>query len=191
MREPGKKTNGYKQPQIGKRGMYGKIMRPVGSEYVGKDGYILVKVAEYPEKPGSKDNWVLKQKHIWEKFNNKKVPRGYVVMFKDGNKRNFSPENLYAAPRSVMQRMNSIAHEQGAKWSDADSFEAVRLMAEIDIQRTKREAQKPRRCSVCGCEFVPDKCAGSNLAVNKKTCRNCLNNGHKANSKGKAQSCPN
>lgn len=173
-------AGGRARPLVGAHGPYGKTMRPVGSEYEGKDGYIMVKVAEWPSKPGSKDNWVLKHRHVWEQANGREVPRGCVVMFKDRDARNFDPSNLECVRRGVMQRMNRIASEHpGMEWRDAETFDAVRAIAEIDIESRRRELERPRPCAVCGRMFVPDtfKSKGSHLQKNKRTCRACLDAG--------------
>ena len=78
---------------------------PVGSERVNVDGYIDVKVHDYTGKD-SKKNW--KGKHIitWERHHGRKVPDGHAVIFGDGNRRNFDPENLILVSRAQLARMN-------------------------------------------------------------------------------------
>lgn len=174
------RADGTARPGIGGRGPFGKTMRPVGSEYVGKDGYIMVKVAPWPSKPGSKDNWKLKHKHVWEQTNGREVPRGHVVTFKDRDTRNFDPANLACIPRGVMQRMNDMASRDHALvWRDAETFDAVRAMAEVSIAAYRAEQTRERRCSVCGRMFKPDvfERGGTVTATNRKTCRACLDAG--------------
>ena len=171
---------GKRRPGEGARGPYGKTMRPVGSEYVGKDGYVMVKTAMWPTKAGGKDNWKPKHKHVWEQANGREVPKGWVVMFKDRDPRNFDPANLAAVPRGVMQTMNFIVSEDPMlEWRDADTFEAVRLMAELRIAAFRADQSRPRRCGVCGRTFVPDllESKGTLIATNKATCRACLDAG--------------
>lgn len=187
------KADGSRRPRIGEIGPYGKTVRPVGSEYVGKDGVPMVKVAEWPTKPGSKDNWKPKNRHVWEVANGREVPSGHVVMFKDGDSCNFDPGNLECVPRGVMQRMNALKSEDpNLDWGRSGCFDAVKLMAEIDIARTKAEAGMPRRCAVCGAEFTPDVPASvsGNYATNKRTCRACLDAGRRARGGQRAKSGP-
>lgn len=66
--------------------------RPVGSERIDKDGYIVLKVG-YPNK------WRLKHLAIWESYNGP-VPKNHVVIFLDGNIRNFDINNLALLSRS-------------------------------------------------------------------------------------------
>jgi len=73
--------------------------RPVGSERVTtKDGYLEVKVAD-PNK------WRGKHILIWEAANGP-VPKGHVVIFGDGNKRNFDINNLLLVSRAQLVRLN-------------------------------------------------------------------------------------
>lgn len=64
----------------------------IGYERVTRDGYIEVKVAE-PNK------FVLKHRRIWEQANGV-IPAGCNVQFRDGNRQNYSLENLYLISRS-------------------------------------------------------------------------------------------
>lgn len=72
--------------------------RPVGSERIGKDGYLQVKVAE-PK------TW--KQKHvvIYEKYYGP-VPKGSKVIFLDRNINNFNIENLACVTAAELARLN-------------------------------------------------------------------------------------
>ena len=81
-----------------KKGNIPHNYRPIGSERIDKDGYINIKV-DNPNK------W--RGKHIvtWEKHNGK-VPKGYVVIFADSNKRNFDIDNLILVSRAELLRLN-------------------------------------------------------------------------------------
>ena len=72
--------------------------KPVGSERITKDGYIEVKVSD-PNK------WRLKHIIIWERENGK-VPKGYVLVFGDGNKNNLDLNNLILISRKQLLIMN-------------------------------------------------------------------------------------
>lgn len=140
----------------GHRCPHGRTFRPVGAEYVGKDGYVMVKVRERPDVPCSKDNWMLKHKHVWEQAHGCKVPKGWVVMFMDRDMRNFDPANLDCLPRGTLQVMNSmVSRDPRLAWHDAETFHAVRLMAETkraicDARRRMRHGKKAEADSVNG-----------------------------------------
>lgn len=152
----------------------GRPERPVGSERPGKDGYVLVKVAEKPTVPQSKDNWRFKHWVAWEEANGRKVPKGWTVLFVNGDIRDYRPENLHALPRRYMARLNGMRPENG--WPDRETLEAaVRL---CDLERAVVDARnRPRPCAVCGRVFTPDE---SNRYGNQRTCRSCLDAGRKA-----------
>lgn len=103
---------GHKTHNKGKKGVYykgcektwfqkghtPKNHRPVGSERISKDGYIEVKVSE-------PNVWTQKHKLIYE-LHFGQVPKGNVVVFLDGNKRNLDIGNLKMISRAELARMN-------------------------------------------------------------------------------------
>lgn len=42
--------------------------------------------------------WQLKQNYVWEQTHHKKLPKGMVVVFLDGDRMNYNPSNLMATP---------------------------------------------------------------------------------------------
>lgn len=80
--------------------------RNVGDERLDKDGYILVRTNERSTK--SKTNnikWVGKHNLIWEEHYGK-VPQGSVIIFADGDKRNFDINNLICVSRYELLVLN-------------------------------------------------------------------------------------
>lgn len=92
-----KGLKGYCHPDC-KKTWFKKGHTPVNHKHIGseridrKDGYILVKVNE-PNK------WVLKHRLVWEEHNGS-IPKGYVIIFKDGDKTNVSIDNLALISRA-------------------------------------------------------------------------------------------
>lgn len=78
--------------------------RPVGSERVRSDGYLERKVSDtgYPPK-----DWKTLHVILWESVNGP-VPKGHVLVFIDGNKRNIVIENLSCITLAENARRNSI-----------------------------------------------------------------------------------
>jgi hypothetical protein len=73
-----------------------RVAVPIGYEYY--NSYykcMMVKVSN--ERTG----WKLKQNIVWEHENGKPLPRHHVVMFLDGDRDNYAPDNLYAVPLCV------------------------------------------------------------------------------------------
>lgn len=73
--------------------------RPVGSERINVDGYTEIKIKD-PNK------WTLKHKFVWEKVNGP-VPKGFAVIFADGNKANFEIDNLLLVSRKQLLVLNN------------------------------------------------------------------------------------
>lgn len=82
-----------------KKGQIPATYRKVGSERINVDGYTEVKV-EDPKK------WRLKQRVVWEDFYHEKLKSNEVVIFLDGNRQNFSIDNLFKMDRSSLVRFN-------------------------------------------------------------------------------------
>ena len=100
---PNKGKKGYHAPGSEKswfkKGNVPKNHKPVGSERIDpKNGYVYVKVAE-PQK------WKMKHRIVWENAYGP-IPKDHVVVFLDGDKTNFSLDNLKCISRSVNVRMN-------------------------------------------------------------------------------------
>lgn len=58
------------------------------------------------------NNWKLKQNLVWEQHTGKTLPWRHIVVFLDGNRMNYSPNNLYAVPLQVagtIAKMNMMS----------------------------------------------------------------------------------
>lgn len=99
--------------------------RPVGSERVSKDGIVEVKIAD----PGT---WRSKHRVLWEQHHGRQVPKGHIVVFADGNRRNFDIDNLVL----ISRRENVVFNKRG--YSDADEqvrptlYQVVRLDCRVN-----------------------------------------------------------
>nr|DAO40598.1 MAG TPA: HNH endonuclease [Caudoviricetes sp.] len=69
-----------------KKGQVPQNHKPVGSERIDRDGYVLIKVAE-PNK------WRPKHRVLWEKTNGP-IPEKHRLIFADGNRQNITLDNL-------------------------------------------------------------------------------------------------
>lgn len=91
-------------PTMFKKGNIPANARAIGSERVDKNGYILIKIQD-----GHKnENWIRKHRYLYEQKYGK-VPKGYKVIFADGNNRNFDLNNLIVvsdAEELIMNRNN-------------------------------------------------------------------------------------
>lgn len=78
--------------------------RPIGAERISKDGLLQRKVSDTGDK---RIDWRPVHVLIWEAENGP-VPEGHIVVFKDRDRRNLSPDNLEAVTRAENMRRNSI-----------------------------------------------------------------------------------
>ena len=114
-----------------KKGRKPHNWKPIGSERITKDGYVEVKVRDCC----GNDNYELKHRVVWEKLNGK-IPKGHIIAFKDGNKKNFDIDNLDCIPRTVNARMNKA----GLYNDNYDFYEPAKLIAKIELlTKAKKE----------------------------------------------------
>lgn len=149
-----------------------KRMVPVGTERIGNNGYIFVKVSDYATVPGTKDNWKRKQTLVWERENGRSVPEGCQIVSADGDKTNCDIDNLVCVSRADMATVNRLR----IPYSDRQTLEAALAYARLSSKIIDAEAAKPRKCEVCGAVFVPNKRG----AYDNITCDECISNGHRA-----------
>ena len=71
---------------------------PVGTERTNTDGYVEIKIADL-------NKWKGKHRIIWAEAHGP-VPKGYVVLFADGNRQNVVLENLLLVSRAQLATMN-------------------------------------------------------------------------------------
>jgi len=79
--------------------------RPVGSERINADGYVEIKVSN-TDIPFQK-RWMSKQIVVWEKLHGS-VPKGHKIVFLDGNKYNFTLDNLMMVSNAEHYVMNHL-----------------------------------------------------------------------------------
>lgn len=112
-------STGYHKNQF-QKGMVAHNKKPLGSERTRKTSYTEIKVAE-------PDVWEAKQRLIWVAHFGP-IPDGHMVRFKDSDKANFDPDNLFTVSNSEHQRLNL------AKFKDAwpEHKDTIILIAKVD-----------------------------------------------------------
>lgn len=105
--------------------------KPIGSERINVDGYIEIKIAE-PSK------WRLKHQVVWEE-NKGPIPKGYVVIFGDGNTLNLDINNLVLVSKQQLLVMNRYKLIQ----NDVDLTKTGVIIADLyqKISERKRKAK--------------------------------------------------
>lgn len=111
-----KGTEGIDPPNKGTKGLYNvggnrtsfkkgqkpSNFKPVGSERIDRDGYILIKVSD--DGPWHK-RWRHKHRAVWEEVNGP-IPRGHCLLFLDTNRQNVNLENLQLITQKQLQLLN-------------------------------------------------------------------------------------
>lgn len=90
-----------------KKGQVPQNHKPVGSERIDREGYVLIKVAE-PNK------WRPKHRVLWEKVNGP-IPEKHRLIFADGNRQNITLDNLILvsyAQSFIMNQKNLFKNDQ-------------------------------------------------------------------------------
>jgi hypothetical protein len=85
-----------------KKGQKAHNYKPVGTERIDRDGYVLVKISD--DGPWHK-RWRHKHKVIWEKANGP-LPKGHKLIFLDGDKQNITTDNLQLVSDAQLARLN-------------------------------------------------------------------------------------
>lgn len=102
--------------------------QPIGTERIDREGYTWVKTAMRKKDPRSAhDNWAMKHRLVWEQANGKAVPDGCVVVFADGDRTNFDPENLVLETRSE----HAVIARNRLPYHDAETHAIARAIARL------------------------------------------------------------
>lgn len=92
-----------------KKGQTAHTWVPIGSIAYGKGGYLKVKVSDDRTKE-SRFNWCFVHHLVWEKAHGRRVPKGHVVIFVDGDPTHITIENLKLITLRRNMLRNSITH---------------------------------------------------------------------------------
>lgn len=99
-------NKGKKMPTVGrmaetqfKSGNLPPTTLPVGAMVIDDEGYTKIKIA-------MPNNWQFYQRYLWERQTGEKIRPGFVVVFKDGDRKNFALDNLEMISRSELARRN-------------------------------------------------------------------------------------
>lgn len=118
-----------------KKGIIPPNTQPIGTETLDGDGYIYVKVDDKPN-GGKKVNWKAKHKLIYEQHFGE-VPKGYYVIFADGDKRNFEPSNLVIVTPAELLYLNQ--HKMIYKYSDLTKSSVLVARLDTTIRKKRKE----------------------------------------------------
>lgn len=125
----GKKGFGGHEPTQFKKGNRPHNYKPIGTERI-RSGYVDVKIA-------APNIWRAKHLVVWEEANGP-VPKGHVVMFGDGNRRNFSLDNLLLIKKGQLTMLN----RKSIIRNDAELTKIAIMVAEINKKIYERKKAK-------------------------------------------------
>jgi len=109
---------------------------PVGSERTTNNCY-----KEYVDVKVGEAKWKRKHVLIWEEAHGK-VPKGHVVIFADGNQKNFKLENLLLVSRKELGVMNA----SGLIFNNVELTKTGKAIADLKIAiEKKRKKWKKKR----------------------------------------------
>lgn len=120
-----------------KKGQSPNNYKPLGFERVTRDGYIEIKVAERNPYTGFPERFRVKHAYIWEQ-NHGPVPKGHIVIFQDGDKRNFSPGNLLLVHRNELLLLNLHKYWEKPIEVRPSIMALIKLEAKAGIRTTGR-----------------------------------------------------
>ena len=131
---PNKGKRGYHAPGSEKgwfhKGNAPHNLAPIGTEVIRSDGYLWVKIAE-PNK------WKQKHRLLWEEAKGK-IPRGFYLIFADGNRRNVSLDNLLLVSQAQMLVLNKFSLIQ----PERSLTETGIMIADIHMKMHQRKKSK-------------------------------------------------
>ena len=119
-----------------KKGNKPKNWRPVGSERIDDEGYTLIKVSN---EGGMLKRWALKHRVVWEQHHKKKIPKGSVIIFADGNKNNLNIENLICVTRNELKVLNKCRLISSVPELTKTGLNVVKLKTKLaEIRKEKK-----------------------------------------------------
>lgn len=113
-----------------KKGNIPPNYRPVGSERITKDGYVEIKIAD-PNK------WELKQRYIYSQHHGE-ISKDDIVIFLDGDKSNFSINNL----KLITRKENLYINQNRLRFNDRDVTDTTTNIAKLAIKTREMEKSK-------------------------------------------------
>jgi hypothetical protein len=117
-----------------KKGNLPHNTRPIGHERVSEEGYTYVKVRQRPSRKDCNDNFVAKQRLIWEEHFGP-VPDGCLVAFANGDPSDLRIENLVLETK----QQHAVKNRCGIHGYDRESARAANMIADIKMQIRRKE----------------------------------------------------
>lgn len=128
---------------------------PLGSERTSSShGYVFIKVAEKNPYSDAKTRYKYKHIHIWEQANGP-VPEGYVVIFKDGDKKNFLQDNLILVSRKELLVLNQNNYKSTPREIKPSVMRLSKLQAKIGRKGKSNRSNTNKPCCLYKANRTP------------------------------------
>ena len=112
--------------------------QPIGTEVVDAYGYRKRKGRDDAPIGRAYKNWKFVHVLKWEEYHGRPVPPKHIVRLKDGDKQNFSPDNLVLVSRAE----NAILNKFFAMENPPEgSFDVLHNLAKIKLAANKRKRE--------------------------------------------------
>lgn len=121
-----------------KKGQPCPTRKHVGHERIGRDGYVMISIAEKDPHTGYERRYVVKHRWLWEKENGP-VPEGLRLKSLNGDKTNTDPKNWKAIPFALAPRLNG---RFGRGYDDAAPELKPSIMMAAELEHKVREIKK-------------------------------------------------
>lgn len=108
-----------------------EIYQPIGAERLSKEGYLQRKVNDALPR---QSRWRAVHLLLWESVHGP-LPEGCVVIFRDGDKRHITQDNLECVTRAELMRRNSI-HNAGPEIARLQQLRGVLIRRIHTLERT-------------------------------------------------------
>lgn len=95
-----------------------------------KNGLIRIKIND--------KQWQYKQRYLYEKYNNVKLDNDDYVIFADGDKTNFSKNNLIAISKEIVKTFYALTHDEKIRDSELTKIGLQVAMIKNCLSRIKK-----------------------------------------------------
>lgn len=108
-----------------------KHSKPIGTEYTNYNGLVLVKV--------DKNKWVYKGRLIYENYYGVKLKEDEMIIFLDGNRKNFNIDNLKLITKQEAGYLGTFRLNDGIDIKDKNVIETEIAIAKTIIKSKELE----------------------------------------------------
>lgn len=113
----------------------------IGTERIGRDGYIEMCVDRVNPYTGHSRRYMHKHRYLWEQDNGP-LPKGMALKSLDGDRTNCDPANWEAIPRALLPLLNGGRFKRSVAYDDAAPELRPTVLAVAKLKHRVREVRK-------------------------------------------------